>query len=55
MRLQLMAAEEAYETGQLTEAATWLKAFHYSASLLRDPEARTTLTTDATQVTNQLH
>ncbi|HEX6360600.1 PKD domain-containing protein [Actinophytocola sp.] len=55
MRLQLTAAEEAYENGDRAEAAAWLEAFHYSASLLRNPEARTILTTEATLLTQQLH
>jgi PKD repeat protein len=54
MRLQLMAAEHAHATGQLAEAATWVEAFRYSASLLRDPAARDTLTADALLVKGQL-
>jgi hypothetical protein len=47
MRLQLMAAQRALARGLVEEAVIWLTLFRHSATKLRDPEARTTLTTDA--------
>jgi hypothetical protein len=54
LRLQLMAAQHAVDEGRTAEAVTWVKAFLRSASVLRDPAARTTLTADAAAVVTQL-
>jgi PKD repeat protein len=54
MRLQLMGAARAYDAGRAEEAAAWVRTFHYSASLLRDPGARAALTADATYVLGRL-
>lgn len=50
LRFQLMAAASAYEAGRASEAVAWVNAFRTSASTLRDPAARTTLTADANLV-----
>jgi hypothetical protein len=54
LRLQLMAAQRAYDAGFPGETMTWVRAFQRSASVLRDPAARTTLTADAALVFTQL-
>lgn len=54
LRLQLMAAQRAYDAGFPGEAMTWVRAFQRSASVLRDPAARATLTADAGLVFTQL-
>jgi hypothetical protein len=54
MRLQLMAAEGALESGRDGQAAAWVRAFLRSATQLRDPATRDTFTADATFVLGQL-
>jgi hypothetical protein len=54
LRFQLMAAESADEAGRVSEAVAWVTAFRASASALRDPAARDTLTADANLVIAQL-
>jgi glucose/arabinose dehydrogenase len=54
LRLQLMAAEHAHALGDLDEAVAWVSYFRYTASFLRDREARATLMADADLVITQL-
>jgi hypothetical protein len=54
MVLQLMAATRAHDAGRVDEAVAWLRHFRFTASSLRDPEARSTLTADAGLVIAQL-
>lgn len=54
LRLQLMAAEQAFERGDRDEAVAWVRHFRYTASHLRDPQARTILVADANLVIAQL-
>jgi len=52
--LQLMAANRAHDAGRTEEAVEWLRHFRFTASSLRDPGARATLTADADLVIAQL-
>jgi hypothetical protein len=54
LRFQLMAAQSAYDAGRVSEAVGWVNAFRASASALRDPAARDTLTADANLVIAQV-
>jgi hypothetical protein len=54
LRFQLMAAQSAFDAGRITQAVGWVTAFRASASALRDPAARDTLTADANLVMAQL-
>jgi len=54
LRTHLMAAEAAYGAGRISTAAAWIHSFRLSASTLRDPAARDTLTADAALVIAQL-